>query len=249
MTIHHVHSCLHKACKDAVRWGHISRNPLDAADPPRKKGDGTREMRTWTKEQLKAFLESVADERLSPLWHTIAMTGMRRGEAIGLRWSDVDLENGRLSVRRALIPINREVVVSEPKTIKGRRVIALDPGTVEVLKGQASRQLDEQKKWDEAWVETGLVFTLENGAALDPESVSRYWRQAVKKAMLPTIRLHDLRHTHATLALQAGVHPKVVSERLGHATVSITLDTYSHAIPAMQEEAAALIAGLVFAGK
>ena len=249
MTIHHVHSCLHKACKDAVRWGHISRNPLDAADPPRKKGDGTREMRTWTKEQLKAFLESVADERLSPLWHTIAMTGMRRGEAIGLRWSDVDLENGRLSVRRALIPINREVVVSEPKTIKGRRVIALDPGTVEVLKGQASRQLDEQKKWDEAWVETGLVFTLENGAALDPESVSRYWRQAVKKAMLPTIRLHDLRHTHATLTLQAGVHPKVVSERLGHATVSITLDTYSHAIPAMQEEAAALIAGLVFAGK
>ncbi len=90
------------------------------------------------------------------------------------------------------------------------------------------------------------MFTAENGAALDPESVSRYWRQAVKKAMLPPIRLHDLRHTHATLALQAGVHPKVVSERLGHATVSITLDTYSHAIPAMQEEAAALIAGLVF---
>jgi integrase len=91
------------------------------------------------------------------------------------------------------------------------------------------------------------VFTLESGEALDPEDVSHYFRQAVKKAMLPQIRLHDLRHTHATLALQAGVHPKVVSERLGHATVSITLDTYSHAIPAMQEEAAALIAGLVFA--
>ena len=85
MTIHHVHSCLHKACKDAVRWGHISRNPLDAADPPRKKGDGTREMRTWTKEHLRAFLESVHDDRLSSLWHTIAMTGMRRGEATGLR--------------------------------------------------------------------------------------------------------------------------------------------------------------------
>jgi len=248
MTIHHVHACLHKACKDAVRWGHISRNPLDSADPPRKKGDGSKEMRTWSKEQLRAFLQSVADERLSPLWHTIAMTGMRRGEAIGLRWSDVDLEAGRLSVRRALIPSGREVIVSEPKTIKGRRVIAIDPGTVEVLKAQAARQLDEQKEWDEAWIETGLVFTLENGEALDPESVSRYWRQAVKKAMLPTIRLHDLRHTHATLALQAGIHPKVVSERLGHATISITLDTYSHAIPAMQEEAAALIAGLVFAG-
>jgi len=173
---------------------------------------------------------------------------MRRGEAIGLRWSDVDLEGGRLAVRRALIPINREVVVSEPKTAKGRRVIALDPGTVEVLKAQAARQLEEQDDWDEGWVETGLVFTAENGAALDPESISRYWRQAVKKSLLPSIRLHDLRHTHATLALQAGIHPKAVSERLGHASVSITLDTYSHAIPAMQEEAAALIAGLVFAG-
>jgi integrase/predicted RNA-binding Zn-ribbon protein involved in translation (DUF1610 family) len=246
-TIHHVHACLHKACKDAVRWGQLSRNPLDAADPPRAKGDGSREMHTWTKEQLKAFLAAVKDDRLSPLWHTIAMTGMRRGEAIGLRWRDVDLEAGRLSVRRALIPINREVVVSEPKTAKGRRVIALDPGTIEVLKGQAARQLDEQSQWDEGWVETGLVFTAEDGAALDPESISRFWRQAVKKTMLPTIRLHDLRHTHATLALQAGIHPKVVSERLGHATVSITLDTYSHAIPAMQEEAATLIAGLVFA--
>jgi Site-specific recombinase XerD len=247
MTIHHVHACLHKACKDAVRWGHISRNPLDAADPPRKKGDGTKEMRTWTKEQVKAFLEAMKDERLSPLWHTIALTGMRRGEAIGLKWSDVDLENARLSVRRALIPTSREVVVSEPKTAKGRRVIALDPGTVEVLKAQAARQLDEQQEWDEAWVDSGLVFTLENGEALDPESVSRYFRQAVKRSLLPQIRLHDLRHTHATLALQAGIHPKVVSERLGHATISITLDTYSHAIPALQEEAAALIAELVFA--
>jgi len=203
-------------------------------------------MQTWTKEQLKAFLEAVADDRLSALWYTIAFTGMRRGEALGLRWRDVDLENSRLSVRRALIPINREVVVSEPKTAKGRRVVALDPSTIEVLKAQAARQLNEQDEWDEAWIDSGLVFTAENGGPLDPESISRYWRQAVKKSMLPPIRLHDLRHTHATLALQAGIHPKVVSERLGHATVSITLDTYSHAIPAMQEEAAALIAGLVF---
>jgi integrase len=220
---------------------------LDAADPPRKKGDGTREMKTWSAEQLGAFLTSMRDDRLYPLWHTIAMTGMRRGETIGLRWIDVDLENGRLSVRRALIPMKREVIVSEPKTVKGRRVIALDPATVEVLKGQAARQLEEQSAWDEGWVESGLDFARENGKALDPESVSRYFRQAVKKSLLPMIRLHDLRHTHATLALQAGIHPKVVSERLGHATVSITLDTYSHAIPAMQEQAAALIAGLVFA--
>jgi integrase len=143
MTIHHVHACLHKACKDAVRWGHLPGNPLDAADPPRKKGDGTQKMKTWDKKQLKEFLESVAGDRLAALWYTIAFTGMRRGEAIGLRWSDVDLENARLSVRRALIPIKGDVVVSEPKTAKGRRVIALDPGTVQVLKGQAARQLEE----------------------------------------------------------------------------------------------------------
>jgi integrase len=244
---HHVHTCLHKALKDAVRCGRIARNPLDAADPPRKKGDGAKEMQTWSAEQLKAFLESVKEDRLHALWHVIAFTGMRRGEALGLRWSDVDLENGRLSVRRALIPTNREVVVSEPKTAKGRRVIALDPATVEVLKSQAARQLDEQDEWEGLWTDSGLVFTAEDGSALDPESISRWWRLAVKTSMLPKIRLHDLRHTHATLALQAGIHPKVVSERLGHATVSITLDTYSHAIPAMQEEAAALIAGLVLA--
>ena len=168
MTIHHVHACLHKACKDAVRWGRITRNPLDAHDPPRKSGDGTKEMKTWDKAQLKKFLEAIADERLYALWHLIAFTGMRRGEALGLRWQDVDLENARLAVRRALVPIKGEVVVSEPKTAKGRRVVALDPGTIEVLKAQAARQLDEQTEWKEAWVETGLVFTLENGAALDP---------------------------------------------------------------------------------
>ena len=177
------------------------------------------------------------------------MTGMRRGESLGLRWEDVDFANARLSVRSALIPSGREVVVSEPKTARGRRSIALDPETVEVLKTQAARQLADQEEWGDGWIDSGYVFTKENGEPLHPEAVTRYFRQAVRRSMLPTIRLHDLRHTHATLALQAGVHPKVVSERLGHATVAITLDTYSHAIPAMQEEAAVLIAGLVFAGK
>ena len=176
------------------------------------------------------------------------MTGMRRGEALGLRWEDVDLEAGRLSVRRALIPNGKVVVVSEPKTARGRRSIALDPATVEVLKSQAAGQLEDQAK-STAWIEGGLVFTKEDGEAWHPEVVSRLFRQAVKRSMLPAIRLHDLRHTHATLALRAGIHPKVVSERLGHATIAITLDTYSHAIPAMQEEAAVLIADLVMAAK
>jgi integrase len=177
----------------------------------------------------------------------LAMTGMRRGEVCGIKWDDVDLEAGRLSVRRALIPHGSGVIVSEPKTAKGRRSIALDPGSLEALKAQATQQLDEQNEWDGAWSDSGYVFTREDGEPLHPQSVSRSFGRAVKAAKLPEIRLHDLRHTHATLALQAGIHPKVVSERLGHATIAITLDTYSHAIPAMQEEAAALIAGLVFA--
>ncbi len=243
LSVRHVHAVLHRALKDAVRWGRLARNPVDLADPPRAAARG-HELRTWSAEQLAAFLDSHHDDRLYALWHTLAMTGLRRGEALGLRWQDVDLEAGRLSVRRALVPSGREVVVSEPKTARGRRVVALDPGTVAVLKGQAARQLQEQQ--DAGWTETGLVFTNEDGAALHPEVVSRFFRGAVKETMMPDIRLHDLRHTHATLALRAGIHPKVVSERLGHATVSITLDTYSHAIPAMQEEAAVKIAGLVF---
>ncbi len=108
-------------------------------------------------------------------------------------------------MRRALIPNGRGVTISEPKTAKGRRVIALDPETVDVLKAQAARQLVEQQQWSQAWKDSGLDLTVENGAAWDPESVSRYWRQAVKRSLLPKIGLHDLRHTHTTLALQTGI--------------------------------------------
>jgi integrase len=174
---------------------------------------------------------------------------MRRGEGLGLRWTDIDLEAGRLSIQRALVPADGEVIVSEPKTSKGRRSIALDPGTVDVLRGQARRQGDDQVAADEAYSASGYVFTDELGQPLDPDRVSKCFNAAVRQAMLPRIRLHDLRHTHATLALQAGVHPKVFQERLGHSTIAITLDIYSHVIPAMQEEEEALIAGLVFAAK
>ena len=246
-TVHHVHTCLHRAFRDAVRWNRLFRNPVDAADPPKVAGPGGREMKTWSAEQVRAFLEATRDDRLYPLWRLLCMTGMRRGEVLGLKWEDLDFEAGRLSVRRSLIPLGGVVIVSEPKTARGRRSIALDSETVEVLKAQASRQLEEQRHRGEGWRDSGYLCTKEDGEPYHPEVVSRHFRQAVRSAMLPMIRPHDLRHTHATLALRAGIHPKVVSERLGHATVSITLDTYSHAIPAMQEEAAQLIAGLVFA--
>jgi len=245
LTVRHVHAVLHRSLKDAVRWGRLARNPADLADPPSVSARN-HELRTWSAEQLAAFLDSRRDDRQYALWHTLAMTGLRRGEALGLMWEDVDFEAGRLCVRRSLVPEGSQVAVHEPKTARGRRVVALDPQTVGVLTAQAARQLAEQAE-SESWDDTGLVFTDKDGQALHPWLVSRCFRAAVKEAMLPDIRLHDLRHTHATLALQAGIHPKVISERLGHATVSITLDTYSHAIPAMQEDAAALIAHLVFA--
>ena len=194
---------------------------------------------------MRAFLEATKDDRLYPLWRLLCLTGMRRGEVLGVRWEDIDLEAGRLAVRRSLIPLGGEVIVSEPKTARGRRSIALDVETVEVLKAQAARQLSEQQQFGEAWCDSGYLCTKEDGEPYHPEVVSRSFRQAVRRAMLPMIRPHDLRHTHATLALQAGIHPKVVSERLGHANISITLDTYSHAIPALQEEAAERIAELV----
>ena len=168
------------------------------------RGDGTRELKTWDAAQLKAFLEATREERLSPLWHLYAMTGLRRGEALGLRWEDVDLEQGRLAVRRALIPNGAVVVVSEPKTARGRRTVALDPETVEALKRQAAQQLEDQTR-AKKWTDTGLVFTKDDGEAGTREVITRFFQQAVTR-QLPRIRLHDLRHTHATPGA-AGRHP------------------------------------------
>ena len=233
------------ALNDAVRWDRLLRNPCDAADPPRLGGTKEEKTQAWTSQELRQFLEAVKNDRLYPLWLTLAMTGMRRGEALALRWTDVDLERARLSVRRSLVPINGTVEVHEPKTSRGRRLVALDPFTVSVLRAWSRRQKEERLEWGPAWTDSGLLFTRADGKLIHPERVSKAFRAAVKKTGLPQIHLHDLRHTHATLALEAGVHPKVVSDRLGHATVAITLDIYSHAIPALSEEAAATVAALV----
>ena len=198
-----------------MRWDRITRNPADGADPPRVSGEASREMKTWDAGQLAPFLASTRGDRLQGLWHLLAMTGMRRGEALGLRWEDVDLEAGRISVRRALIPNGKVVVVSEPKTAQGRRVVALDPETALVLRAQAARQADEQQRQGEKWTDTGLVFTKEDGRAIHPEVASRFFRQAVKRAMLSEVRQHDLRHTHATLALRPAFIPRSSPGTLG----------------------------------
>ncbi len=246
-TVHHVHVTLHKALKDAVKRGRLTRNPADAVDPPRppRPGEHTGALKTWTSEQLAAFLTVTRRDRVYPVWHLLAMTGMRRGEALGLRWEDVDLEEARLSVRRALIAVGYKVHISEPKTARGRRMVDLDAETVEVLKEQAASQLADQRSWGEVWTDTGYVFTSQDGQPLHPERISRHFDTAVKASCLPRITLHGLRHTWATLALQAGVPVKVVSERLGHASVAFTMQVYQHVLPGMQRQAAELVAATI----
>lgn len=245
-TVRRCHAMLRKALADAVKWQLLVRNAADSADPPKPSDTPEVEMVTWSADELRRFLDHVADDRLAPLWTVLAMTGLRRGEALGLRWKDVDLDAARLSIRQTLIAVGYEVQIGQPKTKKGRRSVALDPGTVATLTAWRARRLEERMAWGQGRLGgDDLVFTREDGEALHPDRVTKLFDGHVRRAELPRIRLHDLRHTHATLALAAGVHPKVVSERLGHSTVSLTLDVYSHAIPALQEDAAALVAALV----
>lgn len=243
-TVRYVHAVLRKALKDAVRSSYVQRNVAELVDPPRV----TRpQIRTWSAREVRTFLDHVRDDRLYAAYVLAATTGMRRGEVLGLRWQDVDLDQGRVSVSQALVVVSGyDVQFSEPKTAKGRRSIALDETTRDSLKQWRESQLVERALWGDAYEDADLVFAREDGTPLHPDLFSdAFWRH-VASAKLPRIRFHDLRHTHATLALSAGIHPKVVSERLGHASIVITLDTYSHAIPALQETAAELVASLVF---
>jgi integrase len=244
-TIRYVHTIVHRALGDAVAWDRLARNPADRATPPTPKASAAPTMRTWSAQELRAFLEHVADDRLYAGWRLLAMTGMRRGELLGLRWRDLDLDAARASIVQTLIEGNGAPRLSTPKTDHGRRSVALDPVTVAALRAHRKRQAAERLAWGPAYQDDGLVCAREDGSPIWPRTFSRTFGRRAHDAELPTIRLHDLRHTHATLALQAGVHPKVVSERLGHANIGITLDTYSHAIPAMQEDAAARVAALL----
>lgn len=242
-TVKNLHTMLHKALDDAVRWGHLARNPASRANPPKPR---TPEMKVWTPEQLRVFIERAREHRLFAAWLLAVTTGMRRGEVLGLAWEHVDLRRGRLSVVRNLTVVDyHRVEFSEPKTAKGRRSIALDPATTAALKEHRKQQHEERLAAGPLWQDDGLVFTREDGSPIHPQRFSHWFEQLTRGAGLPRIRLHDLRHSYATAALSAGIHAKVVSERLGHASVAITLDTYSHVHPALEEEAANTVAGLI----
>jgi len=244
-SVRHVHVLLHKALSDAVRWGLVARNVADAADPPRVP---RQERSAWSAEELRAFLEATSGDRLAAMWLLFATTGMRRSELLGLPWRAVDLgaSPGRLAVVQTVVVVDkRPVVVAEAKTASSRRQLALDPFTTAVLNAHRVRQLQERLAWGPAWVDTGLVFTREDGQVLHPEHVTKRFARLVRDAGLPPITLHGVRHSYATAALAAGEPLRVVSERLGHASTSITANLYQHVLPSMDERTANAVAHLI----
>lgn len=241
-TVIYAHSVLGRALQDAVRWGLIARNPSRSVTRP--KAPRT-EMSVWSAEQARQFLRYVADDRLHALWLLLLTTGLRRGEVAGLRWGDLDLEAKTLSVQRTRVTVDYTVVENEPKTAKSRRRIALDRDTADALRSHLARQRVEALGLVGTWTHSGYVFTDEIGAAFHPQAITDRFQRLAAEAGLSVMRLHDLRHTSATLALLAGIHPKVVQERLGHSSIMITMDTYSHVVQGMQEEAAEKLAGLL----
>ncbi len=241
-TVRHTHAFLRHALQDAERLGLIVRNPGSVAKAPRVH---QKEQQTWSPEQLSQFLNSTVSERFHPVFLLLATTGLRRGEVVGLRWSNVDLERCVLSVIHTFTTVNGAMLSSTVKTAKSRRQVSLDAVSVAVLRAHRLRQNQERLALGPAWEDHDLVFCEPHGAPLHPDKLTVRFGKLVRASDLPVIRLHDLRHTHATLALRAGIHPKVVSERLGHATTGITLDLYSHVAPELDHQAADRVASLL----
>lgn len=240
-TVRYAHTVLHKALADARKVGLVARNVSDDATlpriDPRAVADGRDRLQTWTAAELRALLASAAGDRLRWLWWIAAGTGMRRGELLGLPWGDVDVDAGTLRVRQALSEVHGRVVLKPPKTGRSR-TLHLDAATIAAFRARREEQQRDREERGPCWRnDWDLVFTGRSGQPLVPDSVTRAFRQLVAAAPVAPGTLHRLRHTHATLLLEAGVPVKVVSERLGHATVNLTLNVYAHVLPSMDRDA------------
>ncbi len=242
-SVRNVHGMLHRAFKDAVRWRRVAVNPVDAADQPRKVSP---EMSVWTVEQIRQFVDQAASGRSGAAWRVFAPTGMRRGEVLDLRWADVDPDAARLSIRQTVVEMSAGIVVGTPKSSAGVRTIALDPATVSALRRWRKTQLEERLLMGEGWLgDDDRVVTEPDGSAVHPNTLSRRFRMLCKVADLPAIRLHDVRHSYATAALSSGVNVKVLSKRLGHADIAVTLRVYAHVLPGDDEAAASAVAAFI----
>jgi integrase len=234
-TVLHHHRLLREALQQGVKWQLLARNPADAVEPPRPR---RKEARALTEPQAAILLESLSGSRLYMPVLLAVTTGLRRGEVLALCWNDIDMETATLVVRRSLEQTAAGVSFKEPKTNRGRRSVAMPEMTIGALRRHRSEQARERLAAGPAYREHGLVCCMEDGRPWLPSSLTHSFNAHVSTLDLGNVRFHDLRHSHASHLLRQGVHPKVVSERLGHATVGITLDVYSHLMPGMQQDAA-----------
>jgi len=235
-SVNKLHVTLHKALDQAVKWHMVPRNVAEAVTAPRPTPD---EMRTLSAKETHRFLEAARGDKLETLYVVAVTTGMRQGELLALKWQDIDLENACVSVRRTITMSRGRILLGEPKTKKSRRTIHLTVAAVRALREHLNRQMEHMQRPGDLYRDQGLVFASKVGTPINPTNLRRRsLASLLKRAGLPHIRFHDLRHTCATLLLGRNVHPKYVQELLGHANIAITLDTYSHVIPGMGDQTA-----------
>ena len=225
-----------------MKRGLLVRNVADAVDPPHFE---RHEMHTLNEDGLNTVLEAARRTQYFALYYTLLFTGIGRSEALASRWEDADLALAQVSINRSLHRLRTgEVVFRQPKTVKSRRMVGLSPSACLVLR----QHRDNEEALRGSLNDNGLVFCHVNGSPLLPDTVTHAWVKPVRRCGLRGIRLHDCRHTHSSLMLKQGIHPKIVQERLGHATIQITLDTYSHVAPSLQQAAAARFDDFVLSG-
>lgn len=244
-TVKNTNAVIHKALSDAVTQGVLPRNPAAHVELPRAEPPV---IEAWTAQELSDFLSHASAHRLYPAWVLMCSTGVRRSEVLGVRWPNLDLDTARLAVMDTVVPIRSKPVlrIGETKSRSSRRVIALDGQTVAALREHRRRQTEERLRAGEAWQNLDLVFTNELGGMINPATFTRLTKRLAVEAGVKPLTPHSAaRHTWPTLALASGINPKVVQERLGHSSISITLDRYSHLVEGMDRQAAEAVAALV----
>jgi integrase len=245
-TVRHINDTLRCALNVALRWGLVSRNVATLVGPPRIQ---RKEVRSFTPNEARIFLKTIKGDRLEALFSVALSLGLRQGEALGLRWQDVDFEARTLRVSYAIQRIEGKLQMVEPKTERSRRILPLPETVLSALRTHRSRQLEERFSLGSHWQETGLVFTSTIGTPLEPRNVVRKFHALLKKAELPHYRFHDLRHACASLLLAQGVPARTVMEILGHSQISLTMNTYAHVMPVMKQDAMDLMESILAGGK
>ena len=231
-----IHAVIHRSLNDALKLGLIVRNVSDSVTRPKVP---RKEMKTLDDYQVRLLIQAAESSQMEALFWVAVTTGLRQGEILGLKWSDLDWQTRRTHVQRQVQRRKGEgLVFCEPKSASGRRVIVLGQSTIDKLRQYKKDQQNDRMLAGNKWQEHDLIFPSPIGTPLDPSNIVKAYKRSLKAAGLPEIRFHDLRHTAATLMLQQGINPKIVQERLGHSDISLTLNTYSHVLPHMQEEAA-----------